>query len=100
MSCDNNAFCGAGIFCIFFGLMFFFMLNMKRERLSYPDICKFLAVFIVTWSHCAQRVSGMIWTNFWGGLQFDIAFTMPLFMLMSGWFINPDKMRKVKLRRR
>ena len=70
---------------------------MNRERLSYPDICKFLAVFIVTWSHCAQRISGMIWTNFWGGLQLDIAFTMPLFMLMSGWFINPDKMRKVKL---
>ena len=39
----------------------------------------------------------MIWTNFWGGLQLDIAFTMPLFMLMSGWFINPDKMRKVKI---
>lgn len=70
---------------------------MNRERLSYPDICKFLAVFIVTWSHCAQRISGMIWTNFWGGLQLDIAFTMPLFMLMSGWFINPDKMRKVKI---
>ena len=70
---------------------------MNMERLSYPDICKFIAVFIVTWSHCAQRVSGMIWTNLWGGFQLDIAFTMPLFMIMSGWFINPDKMRKVKL---
>lgn len=73
------------------------LVNMKKDRLVYPDICKFLAIFIVTWSHCAQRVSGMIWTNFWGGLQLDIAFTMPLFMIMSGWFINPDKMRKVKL---
>lgn len=71
--------------------------NMKKDRLVYPDICKFLAVFIVTWSHCAQRVSGMIWSNFWGGLQLDVAFTMPLLMLMSGWFIDPDKMREVKL---
>ena len=73
------------------------LVDKNKYRLAYPDICKFLAVIIVTWSHCAQRVSGMIWTNFWGGLQLDIAFTMPLFMLMSGWFINPDKMRKVKL---
>lgn len=73
------------------------LVNMKKDRLAYPDICKFLAIFIVTWSHCAQRISGMIWTNFWGGLQLDIAFTMPLFMLMSGWFIDPDKMRKIKL---
>ena len=71
---------------------------MKKGRLSYPDICKFIAVFIVTWSHCAQRVSGMIWTNFWGGLQLDIAFTMPLLMLMSGWFVNPDRMRKIEIR--
>ena len=28
MSC-NNAFCGTGIFCIFFGLLYFFMLNMN-----------------------------------------------------------------------
>ena len=76
---------------------FFKMLNMNRERLSYPDICKFLAIFIVTWSHCAQCISGLIWTNFWGGFYLDIAFTMPLFMLMSGWFIDPDKMRKVKI---
>lgn len=71
---------------------------MKVERLLYPDICKFVAIFIVTWSHCAQRVSGMIWTNFLGGLQMDIAFTMPLFMLMSGWFINLDKMRNTPIR--
>lgn len=71
---------------------------MKVERLLYPDICKFVAIFIVTWSHCAQRISGMIWTNFWGGNQLDIAFTMPLFMLMSGWFVNLDKMRDIPLK--
>ena len=65
-----------------------------KERLLYPDICKFLAIFLVTWAHCAQCVSGKIWTNFLGGMQLDIAFNMPMFMLISGWFIDPDKMRK------
>lgn len=70
---------------------------MKVDRLLYLDIGKFVGAFIVTWSHCAQCVSGMIWTNFLGGRQIDIAFTMPLFMIMSGWFINLDKMRKTPM---
>lgn len=69
---------------------------MKKDRLVYPDICKFVAVFLVTWSHCAQRISGMIWSHFLGGCQFDTAITMPLLMLMSGWFLNPEKIRQIK----
>ena len=49
--------------------------------------------FLVTWSHCAQSVSGLIWTNFLGGMQLDIAFNMPLFMIMSGWFISLKRLR-------
>ena len=64
-----------------------------KQRLLYPDICKFLAIFLVTCSHCAQYVSGETWTNFFFGTHLDIAFNMPLFMLISGWFINLDKMR-------
>lgn len=64
-----------------------------NKRLLYPDICKFIAIFLVTWSHCAQIVSGETWTNFLGGIQLDIAFNMPLFMILSGWFIDIDKMR-------
>ena len=71
---------------------------MKSDRLLYPDICKFVGIFVVTWSHCAQCISGMTWTNLWGGGQFDTAFTMPLFMLMSGWFINPEKMRNSQIK--
>ena len=67
-----------------------------RERLLYPDICKFVAIFIVTCSHCAQYISGETWTNFFLGTHLDIAFNMPLFMLISGWFINLDKMRETK----
>lgn len=71
--------------------------EQKTQRLLYPDTCKFIAIFIVTWSHCAQCISGEVWTNFIGGGSIDIAFNMPLFMLMSGWFINPDQMRKSKI---
>lgn len=67
-----------------------------KERLLYPDICKFFAIFLVTCSHCAQCISGQPWTNFFFGTHLDIAFNMPLFMLISGWFINLDKMRNEK----
>lgn len=67
-----------------------------KQRLIYPDICKFLAIFLVTCSHCAQYISGETWTNFFFGSHLDIAFNMPLFMLISGWFINLDKMREQK----
>lgn len=63
------------------------------QRLLYPDICKFLAIFLVTCAHCAQCISGATYTNFLGGSTLDIAFNMPLFMIISGWFINLDKMR-------
>ena len=68
-----------------------------EKRLLYPDICKFIAIFLVTWSHSAQCVSGETWTNFLGGKQLDIAFNMPMFMLISGWFINLDKMRTANI---
>ena len=64
-----------------------------NQRLIYPDICKFIAIFIVTWSHCAQCIANKTYTNLWGGTELDIAFNMPLFMIISGWFINLDKYR-------
>jgi fucose 4-O-acetylase-like acetyltransferase len=66
------------------------------KRLIYPDICKFIAIFLVTWSHCAQCIAGKTWTNLFGGTELDIAFNMPLFMMISGWFINPQKLRALK----
>lgn len=69
-----------------------------RERLLYPDICKCIAIFLVTCSHCAQYISGLNWTNFAGGTYLDIAFNMPLFMLISGWFINIDNIRETNIK--
>lgn len=66
----------------------------EEQRQIHPDICKFIAIIIVTCSHCAQTISGEIWSNFIGGTGIDIAFNMPLFMIMSGWFINLKKIRE------
>ena len=74
---------------------FVFYVMERNEYFVFIDFCKFVAAFVVTWSHCAQCVSGMIWTNFLGGHQLDIAFTMPLFMIISGWLMNLDKMREM-----
>lgn len=70
---------------------------MTTQRLRYPDICKCFSIFLVTCSHSAQSVSGQTWTNFWGGTSFDLAFTMPLFFLISGWFIDIDKIRQTNI---
>ena len=64
-----------------------------NQRLIYPDICKFIAIFMVTWSHCAQCIANKTYTNLLGGTKLDIAFNMPLFMIISGWFINLEKYR-------
>ena len=66
------------------------------QRLLYPDICKFIAIFLVTWSHCAQCISGQTWPDFLFGRSIDIAFNMPLFMIISGWFINLERLRGTK----
>lgn len=70
---------------------------MATQRLRYPDICKCFAIFLVTCSHSAQYLSGQTWTNFFGGTSFDLAFTMPLFFLISGWFIDIDKIRQTSV---
>ncbi len=67
------------------------------QRLLYPDICKFIAIFLVTWSHCAQCISKQTWPDFLFGNSIDIAFNMPLFMIISGWFINLERLRDTKV---
>lgn len=41
--------------------------NSMNLRLLYPDICKFLAIFLVTCSHCAQSIAGITYSYFFGG---------------------------------
>ena len=73
-------------------------MSNEYGRLAYPDFIKLFAIALVTAGHCAQSIQGAVWTEFLFGNQLHIAFHMPLFMIMSGWFIDFDKMRKMPLR--
>ena len=53
-------------------------------------------MFIVTWGHCAQCVSGNIYPELFGKPGVLIAFHMPLFMMISGYFVNPSRIRQKK----
>lgn len=68
----------------------------NKKRVVYPDFCKLFAIFLVTCGHCAQALQGSVWTKLLGGKELDLAFNMPLFMILSGWFLNFDKMRGTK----
>lgn len=67
--------------------------NKVNERQSWPDFCKFFAMLMVTWGHMAQAISGELFCNLLGGGGKLVAFHMPLFFLISGYFINPEKLR-------
>lgn len=64
---------------------------MKNKRLIFADFTKFFAMFVVTWGHCAQCLSGESYPWMFGRQGLSIAFHMPLFMMISGYFINPEK---------
>ena len=62
------------------------------SRLRWPDFCKFLAMFLVTWDHASQVVSGQTFNNLIGGGNL-VAVHMPLFFIISGYFIDLNKIR-------
>lgn len=64
-----------------------------KTRLVYADLCKVVAIFLVTLGHCAQAISGIDFPLFLGGQGVLIPVHMPLFMMMSGYFIKPEKIR-------
>lgn len=53
-------------------------------------------MFVVTWGHCAQCVSGKIYPELFGKPGVLIAFHMPLFMMVSGYFVNPSRIRQTR----
>lgn len=64
-----------------------------KSRLVYADLCKVVAIILVTLGHCAQAISGINFPQFLGGQGVLIPIHMPLFMMVSGFFINPDKIK-------
>lgn len=65
------------------------------NRLFFADFTKLFAMFVVTWGHCAQCLSGETYPWMFGCQGLSIAFHMPLFMMISGYFLNPDKIKQV-----
>lgn len=66
----------------------------NNPRLVFADFAKLLAMFIVTFGHCAQCLSSQTFPSLFGKQGVFIAFHMPLFMMISGYFINPSKIRQ------
>lgn len=69
-------------------------LQSGEGRMVYADICKLVAIFFVTWGHCSQALSGLAFPPILGVPGLLIPIHMPLFMIMSGFFINPSKISK------
>lgn len=64
-----------------------------NNRLVFADFAKLFAMFVVTWGHCAQCLSGITFPEMFGKPGVLIAFHMPLFMIVSGYFIHPGHIR-------
>ena len=67
---------------------------IRNQRLVFADFTKLFAMFAVTWGHCAQSLSGQTFPGLFGKPGILIAFHMPLFMMISGYFIHPESIRK------
>ena len=68
-----------------------------NQRLVFADFAKLFAMFVVTWGHCAQCMSGQTFPELFGKPGILIAFHMPLFMMVSGYFIHPERIREKKM---
>ncbi len=71
------------------------VINTKK-RIEYIDFIKTFAMFIVTFGHCAQSLSGEVFPERIIPKDLFISIHMPLFMIASGFFINIDKIRDSK----
>jgi len=70
---------------------------MQKQRIYYVDICKIITIFIVAYGHVAQAITSQNVPDihFFTG---PISFHMPLFMFMSGFFVNLNKIRDTNLK--
>ena len=68
----------------------------SNGRIEWIDLCKMITMLIVCYDHVIQSISFdyALKNNFFVG---SISFHMPLFILLSGYFINLDKIRQTSL---
>lgn len=63
------------------------------KRLEYLDVSKVIAIYLVTFAHCAQVVCGEKFPNLLISKDSFISINMAIFMIASGFVINIDKMK-------
>ena len=71
-----------------------YMGQVTNQRFGYIDVSKVLAMFLVTWAHCAQQLSGNLFPVLFISKDSFISFNMAIFMIASGFVLNIPKMRK------
>ena len=64
-----------------------------KKRLEYMDLCKVVAIYLVTFAHCAQQLCGEKFPNLLVTNDSFISINMAIFMIASGFFLNIDKMK-------
>ena len=67
-----------------------------KNRIEWIDLCKIITMLIVCYDHTIQSITPeeALKNSFFVG---SISFHMPLFMLLSGYFINLEKIRADKI---
>ena len=61
-----------------------------KKRIEWIDLCKIITMIIVCYDHTIQSIAPdeALKNGFFIG---SISFHMPLFMILSGYFINPER---------
>ncbi len=72
-------------------------MDNNNQRFAFVDLCKVLAMFLVTWAHCAQQLSGNLFPVLLISKDSFISFNMAIFMIASGYVMNVSKMRETSL---
>lgn len=63
------------------------------KRIEYIDVSKVVAIWLVTFAHCAQVLCGEKFPNLLVSKDSFISINMAIFMVASGFVMNLDKMR-------
>ena len=64
-----------------------------KQRIIYIDLCKVFAIFLVTFAHCSQQISGEKFPDLLLSKDSFIAINMAIFMICSGFFMNVEKIK-------
>ena len=68
-------------------------MGVQKQRLDYLDFCKVFAIFLVTFAHCAQQISGSKFPDLLLSKDSFISINMAVFMVASGFVMNIEKMK-------